>query len=218
MEILQGVIRNPCDNFMALDYQGVLDSGLNILIMLLSVVIGGGGVWGGIWLYFKWKKYKEYKCVIWGRDSSGNLNESYDRAGVFVDSKTQNKRLFLKKNNVGLDPDNIPYINAGGNKIIYLLQKGLKNFHYIKIKVVDTNVTLNVGEEDVNWAINAYDRQKKLFNQNLFMQYLPFIALAFVSMIILIIFIYFFKDFAVLKDVAIALRDASIAQHGTVVS
>jgi len=203
---------------MALEFQSILDSGLNILIMLLSVIIGGGLVAGGFWLYFRWKKYKEYKCVIWGKDSSENLNESYDKAGVFVDGKTQNKRLFLKKNNVGLDPDNIPYINASGNKIVYLLQKGLKNFHYIKIKVSDNAISLNVGEEDVNWAINAYDRQKKLFNQNLFMQYLPFILLAFVSMIILIIFIYFFKDFAVLKDVAIALKEASIAQHGTVIS
>jgi hypothetical protein len=80
---------------------------------------------------------------------------------------------------------------------------------------------LNVGEEDVNWGVNAYERQKKIFGSNALLQYLPFIALGFVSIVILIMFIYFFKQFSVLKDVALAFESAARtlaqANGGTVV-
>lgn len=191
---------------------------LTTLIIVLAIIVGAGLIAGGFWLYFNWKKYREFKCIVWDRDTSGNLVEGYDTAGIFVDRKTMNKRLFLKKNNVGLNPDNIPYIVSGRKKIIYLLKTGLKNFHYIKPIVHNPNITLTVGEEDVNWAANAYERQKRLFQQNWLDKYLPFMMLAFVSIIILVMFIYFFKDFTVLKDVAVALKEASQIQHGTVIS
>ena len=83
-------------------------------------------------------------------------------------------------------------------------------------------MTIIITEEDVNWAINSYERQKKIFQSSTLMQYLPFILLAFVSVIILVMFIYFFKDFAVLRDVAIALREASVSlgqsQNGVILS
>ena len=52
----------------------------------------------------------------------------------------------------------------------------------------------------------------------MFMQYLPFMMLAFVSIIILVMFIYFFKEFDTLKDVAIALKEAALATRGTVIT
>lgn len=189
---------------------GLLKTIINIIVIMVGLAFVGGATW----LYYRWKRYKEYRCTIWKRDSSGNLNENYDKAGIFVDHKTKNKRFFLQKSNVGLDTDNIPYIVSGNHKVVYLLQTGLKNFHFIKPVVSDPNITLTVGEEDVNWAVNAYERQKRLFQQSWLDKYLPFMLLAFVSLIILTMFIYFFKDFAVLKDVAIALKEASQIQHG----
>jgi dipeptidyl-peptidase-4 len=42
---------------------------------------------------------------------------SSDVGGVFVDTKTNNKRFYLKNSDVGLDPDNIPFIlNGKGQK------------------------------------------------------------------------------------------------------
>jgi hypothetical protein len=82
-------------------------------------------------------------------------------------------------------------------------------------------VKLEVGEEDVNWAVNTYERQKKVFSNNTLMQYLPYISLGVVAIIIMVIFIYFFKDFGVLKEMATELHAAAdaIAQAkaGTVV-
>lgn len=185
---------------------GILN-GVVIIVALLAVlgVIALAG-----WLYYKKVYlYKQFKCVIFYRNGFGQLDQKVDDAGIFVDSRTKNKRLFLKKANVGLSADKIPYIRSSKSSTIYLLQTGLKNFQFINIDIQEPKIAMTVGEEDVNWAINAYDRQKKLFQTNKWMELLPFIAIAFVSIIILVIFIYFFKNFDVLKDVAIALKDVA---------
>jgi|TARA_Y100000310_G_scaffold304896_1_gene344511 hypothetical protein len=206
------------------DLASVSNVGMTVLwivIFLLMGLIAAGIIGGGVWLYLNSKRWKEYKVFIWERDGFGQLNQKEDSAGIFVDVKTKNKRFFLKKANVGLDPDDVPYLPSGNKKVVFLFQTGLKNFHFIKPNIDDTGITLEVGEEDVNWAINAYDRQKKLFDQSKLMQFLPYIALAFVSIIILVIFIYFFKEFGSLKDMAEALRDLSKnalqAKTGTVI-
>jgi hypothetical protein len=194
---------------------GMLNTGSGLLsfaIILMAVLFLGGLVALGIYFYSQWKKYQEFKCIIWERDGFGQIRETYDMAGIFVDNKTHNKRFFLKKAKVGLQPDDVPYIPTAGNKKeVYLLRTGLKNFQFIKPVIDRENFKFSVTEEDVNWAINSYERQKKLFDSNLLMQLLPYIMLAFVSIIILILFIYFFKNFGVLKEVAVAFKDAAQA-------
>jgi len=203
-----------------MELASVSNIALNILIIVLSILFGGGCIAAILVWYFKWKKYKDFKCIIWERDGFGQVTETYDQAGIFIDPKTNNKRFFLKSGNVGLNPDNIPYI-PGKTKVVYLLKTGLKNYYFIKPTIDDKNLKLTVGEEDVNWAINAYERQKKMFSMSLLLQYMPFILLGFTVMIILIIFIYFFKEFGVMRDVAIAFQEAaqSLAQarSGTLV-
>lgn len=204
---------------MAIDMTTITSIGgatTNILVIVFALIflfaIGG-------FLYVviqRRRRYSEFHCHIW--DKQGHL--SYDRAGIFVDKKTNNKRLFLEKANVGLSPDNVPYKQHRNEKVVYLLQTGLKNFQYITAET-QGEFKITVTEEDVNWAINAYDRQKKLFNQSLLMQYMPFILLAFVSIIILIIFIYFFKEFKTLREFAVVMKETAQtlaqAKSGTVV-
>jgi len=200
---------------------------LNVGMIILVGVIGAGIMGVLVWAYLKHKKYNQYKCVIWETDTYGNCKESYDKAGIFVDNKTKNKRFFLRKANVGLDPNTVPYLQSGNSRTVYLLRDGLKNFRFLNMNVWKkpnpgfSNVNISVGEEDVNWAINAYERQKRLFSHNLFMQYLPFIALAFVSIIILVIFIYFFKNFESLRALGAAMTETAKimaqAQTGTTV-
>lgn len=206
------------------DIGAVSNFGSNIInlagmIVALLLVLGIFGVI--IFFFLKSRRYSEYKCVIWERDGTGNINESYDTAGIFVDRATNNKRLYMRKANVGLTADNVPYIPTRRGKIVYLLRTGLKNFHFIKPNIQNPDITLSVGEEDVNWAINSYDRQKKLFNQSLLLQYMPFIILGFTVMVILIMIIYIVKNFDVLRDTALAFKDAAkalaAAKAGTVV-
>ena len=187
----------------------LLTGSLSILVILFVLVFMAILTVVAVYIIKERRKWSEFACVIWFRDGFGQLTEKYDKAGIFVDGKTKNKRLFLKRSNVGLDPDNVPYVPAGSKKVVYLLQTGLKNFHYIQPVVANPDITLTVGEEDVNWAINAYERQKKLFNLDKLMQYLPFILLAFVSMIILIMFIYLFRKLDVIKEIGQVMKETA---------
>lgn len=204
--------------------EGLAGNLLNIAVMLIVVLVLGGIIVALYMFYLKRKKYREFKCIIWEINKKGDIvNETYDSGGIFVDKKTNNKRLYIKKANVGLSPDNVPYIQGTrGTKVVYLLRTGLKNFRPITPPRIEGSAAFEVGEEDVNWAINAYESQKKTFSSSMLLQYMPYILLGFVCMVIMIIFIYFFKNFEVLKDVAVAFRDAAsvLAQSraGTVVS
>lgn len=190
---------------------GTASGVLNFVVILVGIVVVGIIIAVIAWMYYsKVHIYKQFKCVIFQRNGFGQLEQKFDMGGIFVDPKTKNKRFFLKRANVGLDADNLPYISAGVSKTVYLLQTGLKNFRFININIAEPKVSLTVGEEDVNWAVNSYERQKKLFQDSKWMQLLPFIAIAFVSIIILIIFIYFFKNFSVLENVALALKEAAV--------
>jgi hypothetical protein len=187
---------------------------LNAVIIIIFVLVVVSIVGALAWSYFKTKRYKEYICIVWSRNGFGQLQQNFDNAGVFMDRKTNNIRLFLKNANVGLCPDDIPYLpGAKGQKYIYLYRKGLKNFFFLRSDVQMDFVNIKVGEEDVNWAVNSYEKAKKLFTSNMFLQYMPFIALALVSIIILVMFIYLFKDFKVLRDVATALQAAAEAMR-----
>jgi len=177
-------------------------------IVILAIVVGA------IYLIRKEKKYSEFQVTILGKDGFGHPIISYDKGGVFEDSVTRNLRLYLKKNDVGLSADNIPYIqDSSGAKQIWLVKSGRKNFRYLNFNIDNEFFNIKVGEEDVNWAVNTYERQKKIFANQGIMPYLPYILLAFVSLVILIIFIYFFKDFGVLKDMASELHQAVIAMQ-----
>lgn len=197
-------------------------SGLSIAVILIIVLFIGAAAIGATVLIMKWRRYQQFHIEIWQKDGFGHLTIKYDQGGVFVDDKTGNKRLFLKKANVGLDPDNIPYlVTPTGKKKVMLLQTGLKNFRYIKPMVRDDLLYFTVGEEDVNWAINSYERQKKLFAQSWIAQYLPFIMLAFVSMIILIMFIQLFNKFPVILEIVKELKEVALhlaqAKSGTTI-
>ena len=202
--------------------QEIANTAMNVALIIFSSLIFIGTLTGLFFLHKKRKRYKQFKAVIWGYDGFGHLEETTDDAGIFVDSKTKNKRLFLRKNNVGLNPDNIPYIQSGKHRIIYLYQYGLKNFKYLKLNIGQKDgVKINVGEEDVNWGINAYERAKKMFNTSMLMQMMPFIMLAFVSLIILVLFIFLFRqmgDLAAFMEAAEKfVGTVSVANGGTAV-
>jgi hypothetical protein len=161
------------------------------------------------------KKYAQFVCVIWRKDGFGQLVQESDRAGVFVDKVTNNKRLYLKKANVGLDPDNIPYLSAGRSKFVYLYRTGLKNFRYIQPVITDKYVSLKVGEEDVNWALNDYERVKKAFaKKDVLKEMLPYIVFSLLIIAFLVMVVFILKKFDVLVAVSENLKTvaSSLAQ------
>lgn len=207
---------------LGFNLSGIGNSALNIIIIIICLIVVGGLLAVVIYYYRYKKRFSAFDVRIWQRDGTGYIHEKRDGGGIFVDKKTGNKLLFLQKNNVGLNPDNIPYLpGMKDTKIVYLWQYGLKNFKFIKPNITETGVELSVGEEDVNWGINTYERSKKMFNTGMLMQLLPYILFAITVVVIMILFIYLFKKFDVIKDAAQALNEASktlaMAKSGTMV-
>ena len=203
------------------DLTSVGSQALNIFIIIFIAVSAIAIIGGLVWLYMMYRKYSQYTCIIFERDGFGQFSEKRDMAGIFVDRKTKNKRFYMRKYKVGLNPDNVPYIQSGKKRVVYLYRTGLTNFHFININIKHPDVTMTVGEEDVNWAVNAYERSKKIFNQSMWMQIIPFIGLVFVCIAIIVVFIYFFQDFETLYQMAEAMKEAakqiSQAYSGTTV-
>jgi len=191
------------------DLSGFASGAISIFIMIFVGLVLTAAIVGFVWMYRVKKKYSQFSCYIFEKDGFGQLKRYKDSAGIFVDPKTNNKRFFMRINKVGLNPDNVPYIETNGKKEVFLYRNGLKNFSFINFNFDNHSPEIEVGEEDVNWALNAFDAAKKRFSNSLIMQLMPFFIIAFVSIIILIIFVYFFKDFGVLKDTAVALQAAA---------
>ena len=186
---------------------GFANIGIILVVVLLSLAVLVG-------LFFLFKtitRYNGFKVVVWEVLESGGIRVNYDKAGIFVMGKTGNKLLYLKKLNVGLNPDNISYlIDSSGKKVIYLLRYGFKNFLFINPNADNRGeIKFKVGEEDVNWAVNSYEANKKRFSQSLLLQLLPFMVLALVCIIILILMVTLFKNFSVFTNVAESINQAT---------
>lgn len=206
-----------------LDVSSIGNMALNVGIMIAVGFVCITIIGVIAWLLLQKKKFEGYKVIIYSQDGFGQIIQRNDTGGIFIDKKTNNKRFFIKKADVGLEADNFPYtMGSKGEKTVYLLQTGLKNFRFIKINIDVPQVELKVGEEDVNWALNEFDKAIKMFDsKDKMLQYLPYIAIAITSIFILVLFIYFFKSFPQLVEMSINFKEAIIAganaQAGTVV-
>ena len=202
---------------MAFDFGSLTGVGYSA-IRIASYIVGAivlGGVSFLLAKVFGIRLKYNQAVTIWEVNDSGRvIAQKKDIAGIFIDNKTNNKLFFLKKHKVGLNPDRVPYVFDGKKRMVHVAQVALKNFRYIIPSIqMNPGTTLNllVSEEDVNWALNAYDRHKVMWQNNIWMQILPFMTIAFVSLMILVIFIYFFKEFSTLKDMATAFQAAAEA-------
>jgi hypothetical protein len=202
---------------MAGELSSIIPS-VNPTVMIKWLLIGGISlivcIAIGIYLYFWWnnKKYKEFHVVIFDKDSFGNPRESYDRAGIFLNKKTNLKLLFLKKLKKGLNPNGIPYTTSIGKdgkviKTIYLVKTGVSNHRFCKVTIDNDILKFSVGEEDVNWAAQDYETITKTFGQTSFLEkYGGYILFIITIIIVMVILISLFGKFDILKDVAINLQ------------
>jgi len=179
------------------------------LILLSTLFFVGVAVLILFWINNR-RKFGQYNILIFEFNKDGDwVFTEADRGGVFYDNYTKNKLLFLKKNKVGLNPDKMPapgYYN--GKKTLLLFKAGQKNFHYINPKIRFDRLTLSVGEEDVNWAENAYERGIKMISApDRLTQLLPYIIWALVIIGTLILMIQLLKKVDVIKDVMITAKE-----------
>lgn len=104
-------------------------------------------------------------------------------------------------------------------KTVYLYKTGQKNFHFIKININEPKITMQVGEEDVNWAAWTYEKTKKRFADSVLMQYMPYIALFTVSIVVLIVCIYLLKEVpGIMTTLESISKNNAIASSGTIIT
>jgi len=204
---------------------GWTSTALSVMVVIVAILIIGGLLVLAVIMYLRWKKFQQYRVLILEVDDDGLVQGfRWDKAGIFVESKTKHRRFFLKRSRFSLSADKVPvvYPRGKGKPMVSCVKLSNTDYRFLWLNNLRPQaVNLVVGEDDVNWAIETYERMQKLFDRSTLLQYMPFLMLAFVSIIILIIFIYFFKDFSVLKEVAVELGKAAQAmaqaRAGTVV-
>jgi hypothetical protein len=190
-------------------------SGYANTVFNAAMIIGGLFIIGAI-LFVVIKtiltiKKHNYKVIIYEIDGAGKVNLTFDTGGIYVDGKTKNKRFYLRKYNVGLEPDNVPYIKGDkGKRYVFLRRSGLKNFQYVSYEnIFQEQFGITVSEEDVNWAINTYEKGKSLFGSSLLMQLLPYIGIALMGVFILGMLVVLFQRIGELGKVAEAFAGAA---------
>lgn len=188
-----------------------------ILIGLVVIVALSALAYAFIW-WNKKRKYGEYKVVIWEKDSVGNLHETYDSAGTFLDKQTGYKLCFFRKIKKGLNPNKLPFVTSKTSKgklqkVLYLEKHGVSNYKLLHIKLTTDGLAIKVGEEDINWAAQDLMKVRQMFNKEGFLsKYGPYLAFIITIMIVMIILISLFNKFEVLEKVAANLQNVADRQ------
>ncbi len=197
-----------------IDMANVTQIGMDIwkwVVYGIIFVVAIGCIYAVAYWYNRKKRYK-YIVRVFDKDAVGNVvQQPDDKGGIFLDKKTNYRLFLLRKNKFGLDPDEIPYlITSTGQKIVYLLQTGLKNFQFLKPSVSgNPGIVFNVQDEDVAWALNAYERTKMAFKQSLLQQLMPILGMAFVFTLVVVAMFFIFKNLGVLGEVAESMNAAA---------
>ena len=201
---------------------GAASLAMSIGVILFAVVLVAAAALIAWKFISEWKR-NDYVCHIVGKDGFKQAYLETDVAGVYIDKLTKNKRFFLRRNNVGLNPDNIPYITtAKGQKVVYLKKIGLKNFKFISWESLFTkDEKINVGEEDVNWAVNAYERQKAVFGTSLLEKMIPYMGLIIMGVFMIGLVYFVFSKFdimtQVLEETGKLIKELQTLKGGTTV-
>jgi len=192
------------------DVQSIANTVTGLAMTLIAGAAIIALVGGVLYVLLKMKRY-DYTVVIFEKDGFNQPIKSSDMGGIFVDSLTKNKLFYLKKNNVGMKPDNIPYIqDTKGHRIVFLKRLGLKNFAFISFReMFDEESKIIVGEEDVNWAVNAYDRQKATFGTSTFERVLPFLGLIIMGVLIIGMVYLVFQKIPLLVELTAQMKETA---------
>jgi hypothetical protein len=199
---------------MAIGFDTLLQIGINLLIFVGIIIIFG--ILGFIiyWIYKTDKRF-DTNVDIFEMDGLGRPKLTYDVGGTYVDKKTNAKRFWLKKGKVGLNCDNVPSIpieRGKRKKTVYVLRIGEKNYRFINIRLPKReDIKIEVGEEDVNWALNSYEREKKRYATSFWEKIAPYATMALTVVFVIVIFAIFVQKFDVLKDIAASLTTAAEA-------
>lgn len=188
-----------------------LNTGSTGIILIICVL-------GAVAVFMMIKRAMKYDTPveIIEIDESG-IVYTKDVGGIFFIK--QQRCFWLRKHEVGMNPDTVPYVRTLGNnsrlkfwmkpKKVFIFQTGFKEFAYINPIVNDNRMELRIGDADVSWAINTFEIAKKMQIKEWYTDVLPYIPLIIVGVIMLIIVIYMFKSFPQFKEIISAVGDTA---------
>lgn len=182
-----------------------IGSTLNTLWVFIMVGSGIGICIVSVIIFRKQMKYNIPVEILDTNTETGVPLHKIDSGGIFFDRSSGMRLFFLKKHKVGLKPDEIPYCQTEWNgffkkrKKVYLYQLGFKSFAYMKPSISNPSLMLTVGDEDVAWAELAIERGNRLFLNTLLQQMLPYIGLMILSLVLIVMTVYFFKNLGSLE-------------------
>lgn len=187
---------------------------LSTILYGLIVILAVGMLAFLTWHLLHKNKYSEFYCRILEEDSSGNVHESYDRAGIFLDKSTGFRLFFLEKAKKGLNPNKVPYISAKVKKglifkkmvlikIVTLRKIGVSNYVFVHPKLSAEGIQFTQGEEDMNWGAQELEKIRRTFGkESLWSKLAPYIMFIITIVVVMIILISLFNKFTLLKEVS----------------
>jgi len=203
-------------------------------ILLFAIIVGGISL-----VVIIKKRDANYKdmVVIWRRNQEKQEGKKdmpiivgIDRGAVLYDKKIKQWTYHIKKWNINLgmeegkgggttqidedrdlDIPSIPW--EGGRNCVFVEQLGSRKAAIAKPFLFSGEVKVIVSQADVAEAKRAFELAVKTFGKkpNMMLQMLPFIIACVLTLVLLIVLI---QKFEILKDVALALKDAATIIKG----
>ncbi len=194
---------------------------VNIVAVILIIVCGLGLLFLIVRAVYLWKRYNIPVEVIEKDTSTGVPVHEKDKGGIFFDRETGMRLFFLKKHKVGLKPDNIPFVRTPKGKKVFVYRYGFRNFSFMRPSIDNPEMVFSVGDEDISWALLAYERGNKVFVNTMLGQLMQMMPYIIGGVILIIMMVYMFKSIPYLKELTVELRglaaEMAKARAGTVV-
>lgn len=190
----------------------VLPGWINIVFYcLVGIVVL---VFFGVLIYYilMFKRHNR-RCEVWVYDPNIKqiVDRRTDRGGIYT--KHGMKLFHLWKSKTSIAPEKVSSIPDKHGFISYFVQAvGSKTIAPVSMELgKNFEFNIDVGEEDVNWAIMDYERHKNaLASKNILLQLLPYMAIALIAVICLVGAVYLLKKFDVLVEISSNLKDVAI--------
>lgn len=215
-------------------FGGMFSGAISGVLALAGLLLVIGAVAGTAWYVRYIRQFNIKAEIISTRANIGGIDQYkiiFDKAGLLYDKKDKNYFFRIKDMKVDLPqpPFNVLIPTDAGN-MVKIWQKSAEEFVFLLPDTINHDViirqdgkaypsaTLNVKqvEGDVAyWNVKRKERDKNLFSpQGLLMQLLPFIVPMLMFVLVIFISWMVLKQFEVLKDVAVSLKETAQVLKG----
>lgn len=182
-----------------------------VWIVLFTFLIGG--LLGGAWFYFWWRKYN-IKVIIFSKRGGGKDKIYYDRGGYMNYRGVDVFRLMKKRVNLQAPPF-IALYPAKKGTILFLRQVSSTNFIPVLANVNEEKGASDfqaLDEDDKAWAVLKMKINRERYLQLSFFEKYGHWVIFGISFMLSIILIYIVLDkFSVLQGVAQSLKETAQA-------